>query len=65
MKFDNKKIISSNEALNLKELPASINYRRGDRLRTANLFSELGSQVTIAEKKTGFYRQRIMRYLLN
>lgn len=53
LKFDNKKIISSNEALNLKELPASILIIGGGAIgcEFANLFSELGSQVTIAEKE--------------
>ena len=51
-KFDGKKILSSNEILNLKEIPESLLIVGGGVIgcEFASLFSILGSQVTIAEK---------------
>ena len=52
LKFDGKKIISSNEALALSEIPKSLLVVGGGVIgcEFASLFSILGSQVTIAEK---------------
>ncbi|MCX5709251.1 MAG: dihydrolipoyl dehydrogenase [Candidatus Omnitrophica bacterium] len=52
LKFDSKKIISSNEALNLKAVPARLLIVGGGVIgcEFASLYSTLGSQVTIAEK---------------
>ncbi|MCX5710555.1 MAG: FAD-dependent oxidoreductase, partial [Candidatus Omnitrophica bacterium] len=52
LKFDGKKIISSNEALNLKEVPVKLLIVGGGVIgcEFASLYSNLGSQVTIAEK---------------
>lgn len=51
-KFDNKRIISSNEILNLKEIPDSLLIIGGGVIgcEFASLFSTLGTQVTIVEK---------------
>ena len=51
IKFDTKKIISSDEILCLKEIPASLLIVGGGVIgcEFASLFSALGSQVTIAE----------------
>jgi dihydrolipoamide dehydrogenase len=52
LKFDAKRILSSNEILNLKEIPESLLIVGGGVIgcEFASLFSILGSQVTIAEK---------------
>jgi len=52
LNFDGKTIISSNEALNLKEVPARLLIVGGGVIgcEFASLYSTLGSQVTIAEK---------------
>ena len=52
LKFDQKKIISSDEALVLSEIPPSLLIIGGGVIgcEFASLFSILGSQVTIAEK---------------
>jgi len=52
LKFDQKKIISSNEALVLTEIPESLLIIGGGVIgcEFASLFSTLGSVVTIAEK---------------
>jgi len=52
LKFDRKKIISSDEALLLPEVPTSLLIVGGGVIgcEFASLFSILGSQVTIAEK---------------
>jgi len=51
-KFDGKKILSSNEALSLKNIPDSLLIIGGGVIgcEFASLFSILGSKVTIAEK---------------
>jgi len=51
MKFDGKKIISSDEILNLKEIPSSLLIIGGGVIgcEFASLFSGLGSRVTIVE----------------
>jgi len=51
-KFDSKKIISSNDILNLKEIPDSLLIIGGGVIgcEFASLFSCLGTQVTIIEK---------------
>ena len=51
-KFDGKKILSSNDILTLKEIPASLLVIGGGVIgcEFASLFSSLGTQVTIAEK---------------
>ncbi|MBU4473309.1 MAG: dihydrolipoyl dehydrogenase [Candidatus Omnitrophica bacterium] len=50
--FDGKKIVSSDEILNLKEVPGSLLIIGGGVIgcEFANLFSSLGTQVLIAEK---------------
>ena len=52
LKFDGKKVISSNEALSLKKIPSSLLIIGGGAIgcEFAGLFSGLGSQVTIMEK---------------
>lgn len=52
LKFDGKKIISSNEILNLKEIPRSLLIIGGGVIgcEFASLFSILGSEVSIIEK---------------
>jgi len=52
LKFDKEKIISSDEALDLSEIPPSLLIAGGGVIgcEFAGLFSILGSQVTIAEK---------------
>jgi len=52
IKFDGKKIISSDEILNLKEIPNSLLIIGGGVIgcEFAGLFSTLGSRVTIIEK---------------
>jgi dihydrolipoamide dehydrogenase len=52
LKFDNQKIISSDQILNLKEIPCSLLIVGGGVIgcEFASLFSCLGSQVTIVEK---------------
>ncbi|MBI4708531.1 MAG: dihydrolipoyl dehydrogenase [Candidatus Omnitrophica bacterium] len=52
MKFDSKRIISSDEILNLKELPDTLLIVGGGVIgcEFASLFSTLGSKVTIVEK---------------
>ena len=52
IKFDGKKIISSDDILKLKEVPRSLLIIGGGVIgcEFASLFSSLGSQVTIAEK---------------
>lgn len=52
LKFDRKKIIYSDDALNLKEIPASLLIIGGGVIgcEFASLFSRLGSKVTIIEK---------------
>lgn len=52
LKFDGKKIISSDDILNLKELPKSLLIIGGGvvGLEFASLFSALGVEVTIVEK---------------
>lgn len=52
MKFDHKKIISSDDILDLKEIPRSLLIIGGGVIgcEFATLFSALGTQVTIAEK---------------
>jgi len=52
LKFDGKKILSSDDILNLKELPGSLLIIGGGVIgcEFANLFSAFGTQVTIAEK---------------
>lgn len=51
LKFDNKKIISSDQALGLKQVPASLLIIGGGVIgcEFAALFSSLGAQVTLAE----------------
>jgi dihydrolipoamide dehydrogenase len=51
-KFDSKRIISSDDILNLKEIPNSLLIIGGGVIgcEFATLFSTLGTQVTIAEK---------------
>ncbi len=52
LKFDGKKILSSDDILNLKELPESLLIIGGGVIgcEFASLFSTFGTQVTIAEK---------------
>lgn len=52
LKFDQKKVISSDQILDLSEIPASLLIVGGGVIgcEFANLFSILGSKVTIAEK---------------
>jgi len=52
LKFDGKKIISSDDILNLKEIPESLLIIGGGVIgcEFASLFAALGTQVTIAEK---------------
>ena len=52
LKFDNEKIISSNDALLLTEIPRSLLIIGGGVIgaELASLFSIFGSQVTVAEK---------------
>ncbi|MFA6357203.1 MAG: dihydrolipoyl dehydrogenase [Candidatus Omnitrophota bacterium] len=52
LKFDHQKIISSNDALLLTEVPSSLLIIGGGVIgcEFASLFSALGSQVTVAEK---------------
>ncbi|MDD5130486.1 MAG: dihydrolipoyl dehydrogenase [Candidatus Omnitrophica bacterium] len=52
LKFDEKKIISSDQALSLSEIPQSLLVVGGGVIgcEFAGLFSALGSQVTLAEK---------------
>ncbi|PIP19499.1 MAG: dihydrolipoyl dehydrogenase [Candidatus Omnitrophica bacterium CG08_land_8_20_14_0_20_41_16] len=52
LKFDGKKIVSSNELLALKEIPASLLIIGGGVIgcEFASLFSNLGTQVAIVEK---------------
>ncbi|PIQ90508.1 MAG: dihydrolipoyl dehydrogenase [Candidatus Omnitrophica bacterium CG11_big_fil_rev_8_21_14_0_20_41_12] len=54
LKFDREKIISSDQALELSEIPSSLLIVGGGVIgcEFASLFSILGSQVTIAEKMT-------------
>jgi dihydrolipoamide dehydrogenase len=53
LKFDTKKIISSNEALSLSEVPPSILIIGGGVVgcEFADLFSGIGTEVTIVEKE--------------
>jgi dihydrolipoamide dehydrogenase len=55
LKFDFKKIITSNEMLELKEIPSSLLIVGGGVIgcEFASLFSSLGTQVSIAEKMPG------------
>lgn len=55
LKFDAEKIISSDQALDLSEIPPSLLIIGGGVIgcEFANLFSILGSKVTIAEKMPG------------
>jgi len=52
VKFDGKRIISSDQMLNLKDIPSSLLVIGGGIIgcEFASLFSSLGSQVTIVEK---------------
>lgn len=52
LKFDGKKIISSDDILNLKEIPKSLLIIGGGIIgcEFASLFSSMGTQVSIAEK---------------
>lgn len=52
IKFDSKKILTSDDILNLKELPASLLIVGGGVIgcEFASLFSTLGSKVTVVEK---------------
>lgn len=52
LKFDGKKVVSSDDILNLKEIPGSLLIIGGGVIgcEFASLFSSLGSQVTIVEK---------------
>jgi len=52
LKFDAKKVISSDEILNLKEIPPSLLIIGGGVIgcEFASLFSVLGTQVTVVEK---------------
>lgn len=53
LKFDKKKVISSNEALILEEIPASLLIVGGGAIgcEFADLFATLGSKVTLVEKE--------------
>ncbi|MBM3243913.1 MAG: FAD-binding protein, partial [Candidatus Omnitrophica bacterium] len=52
LKFDGRRVLSSNELLSIKEIPSSLLVIGGGAIgcEFANLFAELGSKVTLVEK---------------